>query len=89
MPDKTERVYNFHHATLHALAELTRRRRPRTSQPVAADPYLAAHLDRARSLTFANLYPALRPGELLDGTDDPRFRDAWAMARADSFQPAG
>ena len=30
---------------------------------------------------------ALRPGELIDGTDDVRFRDAWAMARAESFQP--
>jgi hypothetical protein len=39
-------------------------------------------------LTFAKLYPSLRPGELIDGTSDPRFRDAWAMARADSFQPA-
>ena len=37
--------------------------------------------------SFAKLYPALRPGELLDGTEDPRFRDAWAMARADTFQP--
>ena len=35
--------------------------------------------------TFAELYPALRPGELLDGTSDPRFGDAWSMARADSF----
>ena len=40
-------------------------------------------------LSFAKLYPSLRPGELIDGTSDPRFRDAWAMARADSFQSAG
>jgi hypothetical protein len=39
--------------------------------------------------TFAQLYPSLRPGELIDGTDDPRFREAWAMARAESFAPAG
>ncbi len=38
--------------------------------------------------TFAKLYPSLRPGELLEGTNDPRFREAWAMARADSFAPA-
>jgi hypothetical protein len=37
--------------------------------------------------TFAKLYPSLRPGELIDGTSDSRFRDAWAMARADSFAP--
>jgi hypothetical protein len=39
--------------------------------------------------TFAKLYPSLRPGELIDGTSDPRFREDWAMARADSFAPAG
>jgi hypothetical protein len=39
--------------------------------------------------TFAQLYPSLRPGELIDGTSDPRFREAWAMARPDSFSAAG
>jgi hypothetical protein len=39
--------------------------------------------------SFGQLYPSLRPGELIDGTSDRRFREAWAMARADSFQPAG
>jgi hypothetical protein len=36
--------------------------------------------------SFAKLYPSLRPRELIDGTDDPRYREAWSMARADSFQ---
>jgi len=40
-------------------------------------------------MSFAKLYPSLRPVELIEGTQDPRFRDAWAMARADKFQPAG
>jgi hypothetical protein len=39
--------------------------------------------------SFDTLYPTLRRGELLDGTTDPRFRDAWARAQADSFAPAG
>jgi len=39
--------------------------------------------------SFAQLYPSLRPGELIDGTSDPRFRDAWAMARAESFSMVG
>ena len=29
----------------------------------------------------------LAKGELLHGTSDPRFRDAWAMASATSFRP--
>jgi hypothetical protein len=38
--------------------------------------------------SFAELYPQLEPGELLRGTDDPRFKEAWKLARADSFAPA-
>jgi glutamate synthase domain-containing protein 2 len=88
VPHKTERVYNYHHATLHALGELLSAaglEHPRDLRPI--------HFSQRSSTTevssFARLYPALRPGELLDGTDDPRFRDAWAWARADSFQAAG
>jgi hypothetical protein len=73
---------------LHALAELLAAaglEHPRELRPI--------HFSQRSSTTevrsFARLYPALRPGELLDGTEDPRFRDAWAMARADSFQPVG
>jgi hypothetical protein len=40
-----------------------------------------------RLVTFADLYRVLEPGELLAGTDHPRFAAAWKLARADSFQP--
>jgi hypothetical protein len=40
-------------------------------------------------LTFADLYPSLRPGELTQGTDDPRFRDSWKMVSPSSFGLAG
>jgi hypothetical protein len=42
-----------------------------------------------RVVTFADLYRILEPGELLAGTDHPRFQAAWNLARADSFQPTG
>ena len=41
-----------------------------------------------RVVTFADLYRFLEPGELLAGTDHPRFQVAWKIARADSFAPA-
>jgi hypothetical protein len=85
--DKWVRVKNFHAATLEALSEL-----------VAAagldhpHEFIPAHFSRRVSprevVTFDNVYPTLRPGELIDGTDDPRFRDAWKMASAGSFRPA-
>jgi hypothetical protein len=38
--------------------------------------------------TCEQIHRFLQPGELLSGTDDPRFAKSWAMARADSFTPA-
>jgi hypothetical protein len=83
--DKAERVFHFHESTLDALAEL-----------VAAagldhpNEFMPAHVSRRISarevMTYTELYPTLRAGELLDGTADLRFREAWAMADASSFR---
>jgi hypothetical protein len=78
------RVYNFQRATLHALAELTAAAgfdHPDEFRPV----HFCRRVSPREVLTFAELYPALRPGELLEGTADPRFREAWTLSRADSF----
>src|SRR6185503_15891025 len=87
VPHKIDRVYNYHHATLHALAELLAAaglEHPQQLRPI----HFSQRSSTTEVLTFAKLYPPLRPGELLEGTSDPRFREAWAMARADSFAPA-
>jgi len=85
VPDKTERVYNFHRATIESLAEL-----------VAAagldhpTQFALAHFSRRVSQhevkSFAELYPPLKPGELLAGTADRRYAMAWAMASAQEFR---
>lgn len=88
VPHKLERVYNYHHATLHALSELIAA--AGLSHPDEIRPVHFSHrLTGTEVMSFARLYPELQPGELLSGTENPRFRDAWAMARADSFAPAG
>jgi hypothetical protein len=88
VPHKIERVYNYHRATLHALAELIAAAGLDHPQQIRS-----LHFSQRTSTTevqsFARLYPSLRPGELIDGTSDPRFREAWAMARADTFAAAG
>jgi glutamate synthase domain-containing protein 2 len=86
VPDKLERVYNYHRSTLEALAELTAAAgldHPSEFHPM----HFCRRISAREVLTFADLYPALRPGELLAGTDDPRFREAWKMARSTSFHP--
>src|ERR1700719_966546 len=88
VPHKVDRVYNYHRATLHALTKLIAAaglEHPQELRPI--------HFSQRTSTTavpsFAQLYPSLRPGELIDGTADPRFREAWTMARADTFSAAG
>jgi glutamate synthase domain-containing protein 2 len=85
--DKWVRVKNFHAATLQALAELvaaTGLDHPHEFMPV----HFSRRVSAREVVTYDELYPTLRPGELLDGTDDPRFRDAWKLASASSFRLA-
>jgi glutamate synthase domain-containing protein 2 len=85
--DKWVRVRNFHAETLHALAELVS-----AAGLDHPNEFMPAHFSRRVSprevVNFDMLYPTLKPGELLAGTDDLRFRDAWKMASVDTFQPA-
>ena len=85
--DKSQRVANFHAATMHSLAEVVAA--AGLDHPAG---FTSHHISRRVSpsavRTFAELYPALKPGELLTGTDDPRFKAAWAMASAESFGAA-
>ncbi len=88
VPDKTMRVYNYHRATLHALAELIAAAgldHPEEILPI----HFSHRLSGTEVLSFARLYPELSPGELLDGkTESARFRSAWELAQAESFAPS-
>jgi glutamate synthase domain-containing protein 2 len=86
VPHKIDRVYNYHHSTLIALAELLAAaglEHPQELRPI----HFSQRSSTTEVSTFAKLYPALQPGELINGTDDIRFRDAWRMAQAESFAP--
>lgn len=88
VPHKTERVHNYHHATLHALAELIAA--AGLDHPQDIRPIHFSHRESGTDVhSFTRLYPALRPGELIDGTGDVRFREAWNIAQTDTFAPAG
>jgi len=88
VPDKSERVYNFHRATIESLAELVAA--AGLDHPTDFRP---AHFSRRVSphevMNFAELYPALLPGALLGGSvTDKRFAAAWQMADAAEFRAA-
>ncbi len=88
VPHKLDRVYNYHQATLQALTELIAAAgldHPQEIRPV----HFSQRVSTTEVASFDKLYPTLRPGELLAGTADPRFRDAWEQAQAESFAPVG
>jgi len=72
VPHKIERVYNYHRATLHALAELIAAAGLDHPQQIRS-----IHFSQRTSTTevqsFARSIRRCARGELIDGTSDPRF----------------
>lgn len=87
VPDKAERVLNFHRNTLRALAEMLAA--AGLEHPSQLE---AKHLVRRISATeiklLSQMHVFLKPGELLTGEVDGQFYSRmWQLARADSFEP--
>jgi len=88
VPDKAERVFHFHSATVTALNEVVAA--AGLDHPAELKPrHFSRRVAANKVETYETLYRFLKPGELLAGTDDPRFADAWPIARADAWTPAG
>jgi glutamate synthase domain-containing protein 2 len=90
VPQKSDRVHSYHVATLHALAELIAAAgldHPQDIRPV----HFSHRVSGTDVVSFTQLYPPLRPRELIDGdgTSNARFREAWDMAQAGTFAPVG
>jgi hypothetical protein len=86
VPDKSARVASFPKETVKALGELIAA--AGLDHPRELRPHHFVRRATHGTVTFAELYRTLDPGELMAGSDDPRFREAWAMASAESFAPA-
>ena len=89
VPDKAERVLNFHRNTMKALAEMIAA--AGLNHPSQLGPH---HLVRRVSLTeirlFSQLHIFLEEGELLDVRHNRDFySSAWKQARADTFEMVG
>ncbi|HXQ09704.1 MAG TPA: FMN-binding glutamate synthase family protein [Caulobacteraceae bacterium] len=87
VPDKAERVFNFHANTLKALAELLAA--AGLTHPGEITPH---HLARRVSATeirlLSQIHTFLKPGELITGACQSDFyRHHWDLASASSFDP--
>lgn len=87
VPTKSQRVFNYHQQTLHALKELVQAAGLNHPSEITA-----AHIVRRNSehgvKLLANLLPFVSPGALLAGEMPHQvFRTFWPLARADSFAP--
>jgi Glutamate synthase domain 2 len=85
VPDKAERVANFHRNTLHALAELLSS--AGLSHPSEIKPH---HVFRRTSANETKLLSEvqifLKPGELLDSRNiNDTYYKTWKLAKHDSF----
>lgn len=86
VPDKAQRVFRFHQATLHALRELLAA--AGLEHPHQLGPeHILRRVSPTKIHSLATIYHFLEPGELLHGVPERHsvFRDFWSEARSDSF----
>jgi glutamate synthase domain-containing protein 2 len=85
VPDKAERVFNFHRNTVQALAELVAA--AGLDHPGQLGPQHFLRRGTAdRVISYAQQYETLEPGQLLaDPGSAGRFGQAWSLARSHSF----
>jgi glutamate synthase domain-containing protein 2 len=90
VPDKTERVYRFHHNTMDALGHLISA--AGLTHPSQLKPHhLVRRVSPNQVKLVSALMPFLDPGELLDESQlarmPPVFSYYWPRAQAESFAP--
>ncbi|HUN50695.1 MAG TPA: FMN-binding glutamate synthase family protein, partial [Candidatus Sulfotelmatobacter sp.] len=86
VPDKAERVHHFHRNTMIALGELVGA--AGLAHPSELRPaHIMRRISASEIRSFAEIYPRLNPGELLNAANDQRYAVQWGLADAASFAP--
>ncbi len=87
VPDKAERVRNFHRSTLHALQEIVQAAGLQHPQDVTAH-HIVRRLTDTEVRLLSNLLMRMEPGALLGALDEQHaiFKNYWPLASAGSFQ---
>jgi glutamate synthase domain-containing protein 2 len=85
VPDKSERVYQFHQQTVHALKELLAA--AGLTHPSQLGPeHVIRRVSATEVRSLAALHHWVEPGELLARVPDhPVFKVFWEISRADTF----
>ena len=88
VPDKAQRVYQFHRNTLEALSEIIAA--AGLSHPSEIDPrHFYIRLAGPTTVSADRGAVWLQPGSLLDGSAPEPYRDYWERADANSFRATG
>ena len=87
VPDKADRVRNFHRSTLHALQELVQAAGLQHPNELSAHHIVRRVTDTEVRL-LSNLIMRMEPGALLGDLEEQHkvFKDYWPLATADSFR---
>ena len=87
VPDKAERVRNFHRSTLHALQELVQAAGLEHPRELNAH-HIVRRLTSTEVRLLSNLIMRVEPGALLGSPDklEKVFRIYWPIAQAHSFR---
>jgi glutamate synthase domain-containing protein 2 len=83
--EKAQRVYNFHHNTMHALAEFVSA--SGFDHPKELRPWHFYVRTGTTASPAHQIVPTLERNALLEGTDTQPFADAWALADPETFRP--
>ncbi|WP_374333368.1 FMN-binding glutamate synthase family protein [Aestuariivirga sp.] len=87
VPGKAERVARFHQDTVKSLAEILAAAGLDHPKQLMPQHIMRRGVD-GRIHSFNDRYPALKPGQLLEGAAGTIFEEPWALASATHFAPA-
>jgi hypothetical protein len=87
VPDKADRVFNFHHNTLHALKEIIQAAGLRHPAELRAH-HIVRRVSSHEVRLMSELLKYLEPNDLLNGNYRySLFEKYWPLAQSDSFSP--
>ena len=88
VPDKAQRVHQFHRNTVHALAELVAAMG--LDHPSALTPnHVVKRVSPSRAMTYGEIYHFLEPGQFLARSVRQRFQLMWDVADSSTFRSDG